>query len=98
MQVNDIGDLHGSEGYRGIDFENYGKTATITLQSQRNRLAAYPRYGSRTDHAHDYRGREIRDLPQFDLKVSLLVERRRLRCPRCGIFTEDLSWPGRGLD
>lgn len=94
MQVNDIGDLGGWEGYRVIDFENDGATATIKLQSQRNRFAACPKCGRRTDRAHDYRWRRVRDLPLFGLTVSLLVERRRLRCPRCGIFTEDLPWLG----
>lgn len=92
MQVNDIGDLGGWEGYQVASFENDGTTATIKLQSRRNSPGTCPKCGRNTDHIHDYRWRRVRDLPLFGTTITLEVERRRLRCPRCGPFTEDLPW------
>lgn len=94
MQVNDISDLGGWEGFQATDFENDGTTVAITLRSRRNHMGTCPKCGCRTNHVHDYRWRKVRDLPIFGMAVTLEVERRRLRCPRCGIFTEDLPWLG----
>ncbi len=41
---------------------------------------------------HDRVERWVRDLPVFDAETHLLVQRRRVRCPRCGPHVERLSW------
>lgn len=94
MQVNDISEIGGWEGYLVVDFKNDGATAAIRLLCNRKQVGICPKCGCRTDHVHDYRWRKIRDLPLFGEPVVLSVERRRLRCPRCGVFTEELSWLG----
>jgi transposase len=45
-----------------------------------------------TRKVHGYRSRMVRDLPLLGRPVWLEVERRRLKCRRCGVFTERLTW------
>jgi transposase len=94
VQINDISDLGGWEGYRVVGVEQGSAGTAITLQSQRGRFGVCPKCGDRTSQVHDYRWRTVRDLPLFGSPITLKVERRRLRCPQCGAFTEDLPWLG----
>lgn len=48
--------------------------------------------GRFTDKVHDTEERWVRDLPVLDAQTHLLVQRRRVACPRCGPKVELLSW------
>jgi len=94
VQINDITDLVDWEGYQAIDVESEPRGLVIRLRSRRGYPGRCPRCGHATGHVHDYRWREVRDLPVFGQGVFLQVERRRLRCPCRGVFTEELPWLG----
>lgn len=94
MQLNDIAEFCGWEGYRAIEVENEENGLVIRLGACRDRPGRCPHCKRTTWHVHDYRWREVRDLPVFGKGVFLEVERRRMRCPRCGLFTEELPWLG----
>ena len=40
--------------------------------------------GTATDTIHDYRKQIIKDIPAFGKLVSIVLRKRRYRCPRCG--------------
>jgi len=48
--------------------------------------------GRRVDGEHERMRRAIRDLPILGAETTLLMERRRMNCPRCGPKLERLSW------
>lgn len=48
--------------------------------------------GEKTSKVHDKRIRVIRDLPILDACVRLWVSVRRVRCCRCGVTPERISW------
>lgn len=48
--------------------------------------------GESTRAVHDWQERRVRDLPLFEHRVELLVQRVRVACPRCGPKLERLSW------
>ena len=37
-----------------------------------------------TDTVHDYRTQVIKDIPAFGKTVTIILRRRRYRCPYCG--------------
>lgn len=41
---------------------------------------------------HEYEERWVRDLPIFEAETHLLVQQRRLACPRCGPKVEKIAW------
>ena len=41
---------------------------------------------------HEYEERWVRDLPILDAETHLLVQQRRLACPRCGPKVERIAW------
>ena len=42
------------------------------------------RCGTATDTIHDYRTQTIKDIPAFGKTVSIVLRKRRYRCPHCG--------------
>lgn len=40
--------------------------------------------GTATDTIHDYRTQKIKDIPAFGKLVTILLRKRRYRCPHCG--------------
>lgn len=48
--------------------------------------------GKFTDKVHDVEERWVRDLPILDAQTHLCVQRRRVKCPRCGPKVELLPW------
>lgn len=44
--------------------------------------------GRRVDELHDVYEREVRDLPCFEYRTTVVVELHRVRCPDCGIKRE----------
>lgn len=40
--------------------------------------------GQRVDHIHEISEREVRDLPVFEFRTTVVIELYRVRCPRCG--------------
>lgn len=51
--------------------------------------------GGSCRQVHDYSERWVRDLPILDADTWLLVWRRRVVCPDCGVKLESLPWLGR---
>jgi transposase len=48
--------------------------------------------GRRVDREHERARREVRDLPILGAETTLLMDRRRFDCSRCGPKLERLSW------
>lgn len=48
--------------------------------------------GGAADRVHDMAERWVRDLPILGAQTHLLVWRRRVACPRCGVKLEALAW------
>ena len=40
--------------------------------------------GTATDTVHDYRKQVIKDIPAFGKTVTIVLRKRRYRCPHCG--------------
>ena len=48
--------------------------------------------GMEVGAVHEYEQRWVRDLPILDADTHLLVQQRRLACPRCGPKVERIAW------
>ncbi len=49
--------------------------------------------GTETNTIHDYRTQAIKDIPAFGKIVTIILRKRRYRCPACGKrFMEDISF------
>jgi transposase len=48
--------------------------------------------GRRVEREHERMRRAVRDLPILGAETTLLMDRRRMDCPRCGPKLERLSW------
>ena len=51
--------------------------------------------GTATDTVHDYREQIIKDTPAFGKTVTIVLRKRRYRCPHCGkrFFEENNFFP-----
>jgi len=84
----------GWPGYRVYRSEIDEKAKTLKLWVRRkslNRMLVCSGCGRRVSEIHEVYEREVRDLPCFDYKTTVIVELYRLRCPDCGVKTERIE-------
>nr|WP_311567178.1 ISL3 family transposase [Photobacterium arenosum] len=77
------------EGFTPAKIEQHSDSLTIHLSP-----TCHPRCqcGSVTAEVHDTSIRTISDRNIMDYAVTLKLPARRLRCPQCGIQTEQITW------
>jgi transposase len=78
----------GTIGHPGDD----PKAVWVELLPELNRPLICSGCGGVADGVHDFTQRWIKDLPMFDMPVDLLVQRCRVRCPKCGPKLQKLPW------
>jgi transposase len=84
----------GWPGYRVFQSEINEKAKTLKLWVRRkglNRKLVCSGCGRSVTGIHEVYEREVRDLPCFDYKTTVIVELYRLRCPDCGVKTERIE-------
>jgi transposase len=77
----------GWPGYRVWRHEIDEKAKTLKLWVRRKRGNQKLRCsgcGQRVDAIHEVCEREVRDLPVFEFRTTVVIELYRLRCPECG--------------
>lgn len=84
----------GWPGYRVYRSEINEKAKTLKLWVRRkslNRKLVCSGCGRGVTGIHEVYEREVRDLPCFDYKATVVVELYRLRCPDCGVKAERIE-------
>ena len=77
----------GWPGYRvwRHDIDEKSKTMTLWVRRKRgNKKLICSGCGRRVDEIHEIYEREVRDLPVFEFRTTVVIELYRLRCPECG--------------
>jgi len=90
---NDWTKVLGFPGYRVYKHEINERTKHMTLWIRRkrgNRVLRCPGCGRRVQEIHEVIERTVRDLPCFEYTTTVIVELYRLRCPDCGLKTEQM--------
>ena len=93
MRENDWTKVLGWPGYRVYQHEIDEKTKTLKLWVRRkrgNRKLVCSGCGRKLAEAYDSYEREVRDLPCFEFRTTVVVELYRVRCPDCGVKTEQV--------
>lgn len=81
------------EGFIAVETLSLGdQRCLIKLQADPNRLPRCSRCQQPCPQVHDTHSRQVRDANSFEFRIWLEVPVRRVRCPRCGIAREHLSW------
>jgi len=91
VRENDWTKLLGWPGYRVYrhEIDEPGKTLKLWVRRKRgNRRLVCSSCGRKLSQAHDLYEREVRDLPCFEYRTTVVIELYRVRCPDCGIKTE----------
>lgn len=91
MRDNDWSKVLGWPGYRVYQFEINEQAKTLRLWVRRktgNRKLVCSGCGRRVQEIHEVYEREVRDLPCFQFRTTVVIELYRVRCPNCGIKTE----------
>src|SRR6266853_5478279 len=91
MREADWTKVLGWPGYRVYrhDIEEQAKTLKLWVRRKRgNRKLVCSSCGRKLTDAYDTYEREVRDLPCFEFRTTVVVELYRVRCPDCGIKTE----------
>jgi transposase len=81
----------GWPGYRvyGHEINEEAKTLKLWVRRKRgNRKLVCSGCGRKLGEVYDTYEREVRDLPCFEFRTTVVVELYRVRCPDCGIKTE----------
>jgi transposase len=84
----------GWPGYRVFQSEINEKAKALKLWVRRkglNRKLVCSGCGRRVSEIHEVYEREVRDLPCFDYRTTVIVELYRLRCPDCGVKAERIA-------
>jgi len=77
----------GWPGYRvwRHDIDEKSKTMKLWVRRKRgNKKLICSGCGARVDEIHEICEREVRDLPVFEFRTTVIIELYRLRCPECG--------------
>ena len=86
----------GWPGYRVYRSEINEEAKTLRLWVRRkrgNRKLECSGCGRRIDEIAEVYEREVRDLPCFEYRTTVVIELYRLRCPECGFFLAfTLKW------
>jgi transposase len=83
----------GFPGYRVYrhEIDEPRKHLTLWIRRKRgNQILRCPQCGRRVREIHEVIERTVRDLPCFEYTTSVVVELYRLRCPDCGVKTEQM--------
>jgi transposase len=84
----------GWPGYRVYQQEIDEQAKTLKLWVRRksgNRKLVCSGCGRRVAEFHEVYEREVRDLPCFEYRTTVVIELYRVRCPDCGIKTERIE-------
>ena len=91
MRETDWSKVLGWPGYRVYrhEIDEPGKRLKLWVRRKRgNRKLICSGCGRKVGDAYDSYEREVRDLPCFEFRTTVVVELYRVRCPDCGIKTE----------
>ena len=91
MQETDWSKVLGWPGYRVYrhEIDEAGKTLKLWVRRKRgNRKLVCSGCGRKLAETYDTYEREVRDLPCFEFRTTVVVELYRVRCPDCGVKTE----------
>jgi len=91
MRDADWSRVLGWPGYRvyGHEINEEAKTLKLWVRRKRgNRKLVCSGCGRKLGEVYDTYEREVRDLPCFEFRTTVVVELYRVRCPDCGIKTE----------
>jgi transposase len=91
MGETDWSKVLGWPGYRVYRHEINEQAKTLKLWVRRkrgNRKLICSGCGRKLNDAYDSYEREVRDLPCFEFRTTVVIELYRVRCPDCGVKTE----------
>ena len=91
MRESDWSKVLGWPGYKVYRHEVNDPLKTLKLWVRRkrgNRKLVCSGCGRKLTEAYDTFEREVRDLPCFEFRTTVVVELYRVRCPDCGVKTE----------
>jgi transposase len=91
MRETDWSKVLGWPGYRvyRLEVDEPAKTLKLWVRRKRgNRKLVCSGCGRKLSEAYDTYEREVRDLPCFEFRTTVVVELYRVRCPDCGVKTE----------
>jgi transposase len=91
MKEADWSKVLGWPGYRVYrhEIDEPGKRLKLWVRRKRgNRKLVCSGCGRKLAEAYDSYEREVRDLPCFEFRTTVVVELYRVRCPDCGVKTE----------
>lgn len=94
MRGNDWTKVLGWPGYRVYrqEIDETGKKLKLWVRRKRgNRKLVCSGCDRRVSELHDVYEREVRDLPCFEYRTTVVVELHRVRCPDCGIKREKVE-------
>jgi transposase len=63
----------------------------------RKQILVYSGCGQQVGSIAETYEREVRDLPCFEYRTSVVIELYRLRCPNCGVKTDKAALLPHGL-
>ena len=76
-------ELLGLQGVKITNIENNENNQIIYAEMERKKHNCIC-CGTATDTVHDYRTQRIKDIPAFGKNVTIILRKRRYRCPNCG--------------
>ena len=91
MRETDWTKVLGWPGYRVYRHEINEEAKTLKLWVRRkrgNRKLVCSGCGRKLSEVYDTYEREVRDLPCFEFRTTVVIELYRVRCPDCGVKTE----------
>jgi transposase len=94
LRDSDWTKILGWPGYRVYQNEIDEQAKTLKLWVRRkpgNRKLVCSGCGRRVSEFHEVYEREVRDLPCFEYRTTVVIELHRVRCPDCGIKAEKIE-------
>ena len=91
---NDWTKVLGFPGYRVYqeEIDEKGKHLKLWIRRKRgNQVLICGCCGRRVHKIHEVYEREIRDLPCFEFKTTVVIELYRVNCPECGVKSEKVA-------
>ena len=99
MRDNDFTKILGWPGYRVYrhEIDETAKTLRLWVRRKRgNRKRICSGCGRKFSDAHDFREREVRDLPWGEYRTTVIIAVYRMCCPQCGVRVEKVpQLPGK---
>jgi transposase len=94
LREGDWTKILGWPGYRVYHYEINEQAKTLTLWVRRKRgngKLVCSDCGRRVSEIHEVYEREVRDLPCFEYRTTVVIELCRVRCPDCGVKAEKVE-------